>query len=303
MALPLKHPLSFDEQLELLRKRGMIIEDPEAALFALKTENYYRLSGYAFQFKKHKSREDYLPETSFTKVHRIYEFDSRLRSILVRYLEIIEVCARTQIAYWFSHEYGPYGHYKFWNFRTEEAFEKFIQLSEAAIQKNKKVPFIAHHLKVYSSETCHNFPLWVLVEILSFSTVSQFYAATAISVKKAIAKSMGSDPKYLENQLHCMANLRNICAHYGRPYNREIYPAISLDKRYYLAHTDRYRSDLPTTSILGYLIGIIVLLPDKREAERLIHDIETLVQAYAEFIDISLIGMHEDWAAFMRSLT
>ncbi len=280
----------------------MIIEEPDAALFALKTEDYYRLSGYAFQFKQHKSREDYSPGTSFARVHRIYEFDSRLRSILVRYLEIIEVYARTQIAYWFSHEYGPYGHYKYWNFRTEEAFVKFTKLSEAAIQKNKKVPFIAHHLKVYSTETCHNFPLWVLVEILSFSTVSQFYAGTAMPVKKSIAKSMESDSKYLENQLHCMANLRNICAHYGRLYNRDIYPAISLDKRYYLAHTDRYGSDLPTTSILGYLIGIIVLLPDKREAERLIRDIETLIQAYADFIDISLIGMHEDWGSFVRGL-
>lgn len=37
---------TYDEQLDILKRRGMIIEDEDYALKVLKSENYYRLSGY-----------------------------------------------------------------------------------------------------------------------------------------------------------------------------------------------------------------------------------------------------------------
>ena len=49
MSKPFK---TIDEQIELLRYRGMTIADDEVARHALETLGYYRLSGYSYPFRK-----------------------------------------------------------------------------------------------------------------------------------------------------------------------------------------------------------------------------------------------------------
>ncbi|MEG2687281.1 MAG: hypothetical protein RR954_09240 [Christensenellaceae bacterium] len=51
----LKTAKTFDEQLAILESRDMVIDDADAALRALKSMNYYRLTGYAYQFKHGKT--------------------------------------------------------------------------------------------------------------------------------------------------------------------------------------------------------------------------------------------------------
>ncbi len=41
-----KPPLSYHEQLQLLRDRGLIVEDDAKALHFLQNISFYRLSGY-----------------------------------------------------------------------------------------------------------------------------------------------------------------------------------------------------------------------------------------------------------------
>ncbi len=50
MSKPFK---TIDEQIELLRYRGMTIADDEVARHALETLGYYRLSGYWYSFREH----------------------------------------------------------------------------------------------------------------------------------------------------------------------------------------------------------------------------------------------------------
>ncbi|MEI0448117.1 hypothetical protein R4J03_13820 [Brachyspira intermedia] len=45
-----KPPLSIDEQLSLLKKRGLIINNYEFAKNVLSNLNYYSLSGYLYVF-------------------------------------------------------------------------------------------------------------------------------------------------------------------------------------------------------------------------------------------------------------
>ena len=49
MSKPFK---TIDEQIELLRYRGMTIADDEVARHALERIGYYRLSGYSYPFRK-----------------------------------------------------------------------------------------------------------------------------------------------------------------------------------------------------------------------------------------------------------
>ena len=309
MVRPLKPALSLEEQLSLLKARGMTIEDDDEALNALRSLNYYRISGYSFQFKCAGS-EKFEPGTSFSTVLKLYDFDSRLRNTIIRYLEIIEVYARTEIAYWFSHEFGSYGHYAEWNFRCHDEFEDFQRASISAIGKNRDMPSVKNHQK-YSApvdfsdpETLNRFnmPLWALVEILSFSTISKFYSAIAPDVQNRIAKDMKNDMQYLGNQLHCMANLRNICAHYGRIYNQVLRPSIRLSNALYADYRRSFAENLPTDKFWGYMLGMKPLFPDEKLFGQMIEDVRVLIEAYEPFIELERLGMPKQWLEYAQRI-
>ncbi|MFT5950923.1 MAG: abortive infection bacteriophage resistance protein, partial [Francisella sp.] len=47
----LKSWSSYQEQINILKNRGMTIDDESKAMMYLKNINYYRLSGYSFIFR------------------------------------------------------------------------------------------------------------------------------------------------------------------------------------------------------------------------------------------------------------
>ena len=86
--MELKKPTTYKEQLMLFKQRGCIVEDDNFALKTLENVNYYRLTAYFLPFKK--ADDNYIQGTSFTNVIDIYEFDRRLRILLLSLLEGLE---------------------------------------------------------------------------------------------------------------------------------------------------------------------------------------------------------------------
>ena len=67
-------------------------------------------------------------------------------------------------------------------------------------------------------------PLWVIVELMSFSNLSKLYSSMYYSEKDVIANMVGVGRDTLENHLHCLSVLRNKCAHSARMYNTDFNP-------------------------------------------------------------------------------
>ena len=103
MSKPFK---TIDEQIELLRYRGMTIADDEVARHALETLGSYRLSGYSYPFRKPAPDDttewrsnQFMEGTTFDQVLKLYEFDTRLRCAVFNTLTHIEVSLRALIGY------------------------------------------------------------------------------------------------------------------------------------------------------------------------------------------------------------
>ncbi|WP_052844483.1 Abi family protein [Corynebacterium mustelae] len=105
-----KPHLSYDDQLKLLRAQGVIIDNWDESLSALRYYGYYRLSGYFYPFRQilpkeerqsptNFRKEDFNPETHFNYAINLANFDSRLRKILFEDLEMAEIAIRTKIVY------------------------------------------------------------------------------------------------------------------------------------------------------------------------------------------------------------
>ena len=82
---------SFDEQLQVLKERGLGVTDDQAALDYLDRLGYYRLSAYLYPFRKTEFEMDdahgivvrrldeFIEGASFQEAVCYYVFDKRLR--------------------------------------------------------------------------------------------------------------------------------------------------------------------------------------------------------------------------------
>lgn len=92
-----KAPLSFDEQLSLMKKRGLTVDNEEKAISYLKSISYYRLSAYFLPYQAEKDK--FNKGITFKQIIRTYTFDRELRLIIFDCIERIEVAIRTQLIY------------------------------------------------------------------------------------------------------------------------------------------------------------------------------------------------------------
>ena len=90
MTTPYNKPtLSFREQIDLLKLRGLIIENEKYALDFLTHVNYYRLSAYIYPFLEEKEKHVFKKGTTFQNILDIYNFDRELRLVLLDAIERI----------------------------------------------------------------------------------------------------------------------------------------------------------------------------------------------------------------------
>lgn len=195
--MDLKQPLSFEDQVNKLIAHGLEITDRERAKEILSQINYYRFTGYALQFRKNPMISDYFPGVAFEQVYKIYLFDEELRDICRKYIEIIEVYYRTQISYGFSMTKcvsPPYDqHYDASNFYRKKGYADIVESFQKEKNYYRDSLVVKHHKKKYSNKM----PLWVMVELMSFSNVSKLYNSMYNSEKDVIAKGVGTTSNML----------------------------------------------------------------------------------------------------------
>ena len=97
---------NLDEQIEILKHRGMIINDEEYAKIVLLRENYFFLNGYRHLFMKRREDNDYLDGTTFEELYSLFLFDRSIRNVFFKYLLVIENNLKSITSYQLSKKYG-----------------------------------------------------------------------------------------------------------------------------------------------------------------------------------------------------
>jgi abortive infection bacteriophage resistance protein len=278
----IKPPTTFKQQIEKLRSRGCIIKDEEQAVEILSKVNYYRLTAYFLPFKQ--ANETYYAGTEFFTVYQIYEFDRKIRSLLFSAIEEIEINLRSTLAYYHAQKYGALGYLDNKNYYPKHNHTIFLARIDDEKKKRYKEPFVKHHMNKYNG----NFPIWAMIELFTFTTLSHFYADLIVEDQKYIARKFyNTHNKTLRSWLKCSTDLRNFCAHFGRLYFR-IFTSIpngipELDKS-----NER--------SLFAVIIVLRNLFMDPVKWNKEIYtSIHSLINEYSESIQFSHIGFPVDW--------
>ncbi len=286
----LKHPLTIEQQIQKLEAHGMHIPNFDKAKRFLSAVNYYRFTGYALEYRKGIHCSDYIPGTDFETVAKIYEFDEGLRHILRKYIEDAEVYYKTQIAYTFSLAkctQPPHNqHYLAANYYKANKFAELLRHVYKEEHYFHDTAFIQHHVHTYDNQM----PLWVLVEIVTFSTLSKLYNCMYLSDQESIASSVGTSARILRNNLHAMAILRNKCAHASRLYNDAMSLPAAFSPKFL-----RHHRHLEANSIFAYIVMLSKRLPNNASRAMLQNNIMHLVAEYEDCINLKLMGFPDNW--------
>ncbi|MCI8284991.1 MAG: Abi family protein [Firmicutes bacterium] len=224
------------EQIKILKKRGVTIKNDDRVERILEKTTYYNIiNGYKDIFIDSKSTdgERYLEGTNFDEIYELYLFDNKIRALFLEYLLEIENMIKTVIANEFSKKYGRNDYLKIDNFNT--SINKHDKITPAqkvgaitnlisGIQKeisnqlSNNNPMISHYILQEGYV-----PMWVLVNILTFGTISKFYSNLKQQDQNNISRVFNLQPAEMQSILSILTIYRNQCAHAGRLYNFRAY--------------------------------------------------------------------------------
>lgn len=275
----LKTPLTYLEQIELLKNRNLLINDEDFAKKILSSINYYRLSAYGLGLHENNIYKD---GVKFEDIYRLYEFDMKFKYILLEAIEKIEIMLRTKIAYHMAISYGNEAHLDSKLFQKEKFHKKFLADLEMEKQNQHNSAFVKHHNEVYGGRM----PIWVAVELVSFGKLSHFFSNLLVEDQMTIAKEVKTKPIYLRSWLKSLVELRNICAHYGRVYNRIF---TSTPKLY------REHREIKEERIFALILVIKRLIDENSSRQKFFYKLQALIEEYEENINLSYIGFPFGW--------
>jgi abortive infection bacteriophage resistance protein len=322
--------LTYEQQLHLLEKRGLVVDDPAMALDYLSRIGYYRLSAYWYPLRKFSANagpgataassprtraagreDDFRPGATFQQVLDLYVFDKKLRLLLLDALERVEVSVRVDVAYRlsakdiFAHENPALLDTRFVSpgQSGEPSKHQLWLLKQNDLIRKSREEFVAHFQNKYGLPL----PIWASIELWDFGMLSKFYEGMKGIDKHAIATQYKlpnrrgelEDWQLMQSWLRTLNFIRNVAAHHSRLWNKNLVDQPKLPKR---------RGDLPVFDplvgnprIVSRLYVVLCILsyfmteicPQTTWRHRVVE----LVKAFPDAPDLSVadMGFPEDW--------
>ena len=206
---------TIEEQVEILKKKGLIIEDEEETKEILLRENYFFINGYRLLLMNSYSDKTFVKGSTFKELYALFLFDRSMRNIIFKYLLIIENQLKSITSYQLSKKYG-YQEKDYLNPKNFTEDRSKIRRVKDLIEKMKRQVRIngtKHNATLHYIKNYGYVPMWILVKVLSFGIVCELYSVLKKEDQIEIASVFNVSTEYLEDFLPILANYRNLCAH------------------------------------------------------------------------------------------
>ncbi|MDV6271579.1 Abi family protein [Rhodococcus globerulus] len=250
---------------------------------------YYRLSGYWYPHRIRRQlagsapviEDHFTPGTSFEQVLDLYEFDRKLKLLVLDAIERIEVAMRLRVGHTLGRR-GAFAHtdpnalsteivavsdpsqppaYAGW---LESAHAKWLRKVQQD-QNRSKEEFAKHFTRKYGGPL----PVWVVTEILDFGGLSRLYEGLKQRDRDDIAASFGlrdnsgaGHGAALASWMKNLNYIRNTCAHHSRLWNRNI--DVQLSYRHLTAIPELRHAASPTSAKRVYAsLAVLAYLMDQ----------------------------------------
>lgn len=255
-----KEAIDIEQQICLLKERGMLINNEDKAKEVLLDVGYYRLGFYWFPFeisypcktrRIHKFREG----TNFDDIVKLYYFDFTLRSILTKNLNRIEIHLRTFITYHVSNSYkgSPT-----WFVDPAIVSQIYVDSFERKVYTSRfrQTPAIKQHHKTHGDDKYA--PAWKTLEFMTLGGIIHlFKAINDQQIRRNISEHFNvCQLKVFESYLSLISTIRNHCAHGNVLYDIALPKSIRRGPAGRMAEAD-YQNLHGAIKVIYYMIGIV----------------------------------------------
>lgn len=279
--------LTVDEQISLLEKRGLMVGDKVRASFFLCNISYYHLSIYA---KAYQDENDiFIKGTNFEDILNLYNFDKKLRLLLLDVLERIEMSFKCVLAYEITKSKNDNCWYaNSANYVNKK--EDIVELLENV--KISKEIYLQHFYKKYSDSEFP--PAWMFFESLTFGDCTRLARNLHDEDRQKIASFYKLSKGVINMFLH-LSHLRNACAHHCRVWNR----GFTMNVEKYKKYLDVFGTSR-SNSLFSYLVILQILLARISPSSEWLERLDSLIKEYN--IPIFRMGFPDDWREKMESI-
>ena len=206
---------TIDQQVDILKSKGLTIKDETRARDVLLRENYFFISGYRHLFTIKDSKDKFLPGTTFEELYATFLFDRAIRNTFFKNILIVENNIKSLTSYQLSRKYG----FKEKDYLDPKNFSQdSLQIRQVYDVLNKvkrqiRVNGRKHTATFHYIEHYGYIPFWILVKVLSFGIMAEFYDILKFEDQQDISNFYKISPEVLSDYLSLLSNFRNVCAH------------------------------------------------------------------------------------------
>lgn len=221
MSLPpyTKPHASAAQRVAHLRAKGLAVPRPNVAARKIELIGYERLRIYFLSRRQSAvPGRPFHPNTSYKHIIRLYECDVLLRDACFSAVGQFEILLRNAVSENLSHSHGSHPYFDGTAFRDAAANLNAVTTFVKVYQKSKDRR-AKHYRETYGHPALP--PIWTMKEFLTFGTSSYILQNLSGPLRTAVAASFGvGKDTIFENWVECFVDLRNICAHHDRLFNR-----------------------------------------------------------------------------------
>lgn len=244
-----------------LKSEGLIIPDRVLAEHVIFRENYFRFKAYCIPFLDNATGK-FHPATTFDDLYGLYCADQKLRDFLLPLLARLEVRIRATV----DNVVTSTTNDPFWHLNTKY-FNVFADVERALTKAQQrfnqgKQEFVVHYRNRYFTNRSYDYrhtpPFWIISEIFTLEQLlsvckslnekcPEFIMSVGQSKLERVAKPFGVDSySSLITNLKCILELRNLCAHHSRLWNRNLQNPAGLKSKHSIkvSHPNRLYSHL-----------------------------------------------------------
>ncbi|MDD3453371.1 MAG: Abi family protein [Bacilli bacterium] len=226
---------TLDEQIEILKSKGLIIEDVIETKEILFRENYFFISGYRHLFMQSYNDTHFIRGTTFDELYATFLFDRNIRNIIFKYLLTVENNIKSILSYQMSKQYGyrekEYLNPKNFtqdNIKVRQVYDVLNKMRRQIRVNGRQHTATSHYLNNYGY-----IPMWILVKVLSFGIISELYNILKVEDQMNISEYYNLDSESLGIYLSLLSNFRNLCAHEDILYDHRTQRGIPDTKYHY----------------------------------------------------------------------
>ena len=236
---------NLDEQIEILKDKGLIINDIEYTKEVLLRENYFFIMGYRHLFLKHDSSRKFIDGTTFDELYSLFVFDRMFRNIIFKNILIVENNYKSIFSYTLSRNYGykerDYLNVK--NFDNDKSRSRQINDLIRKVKRQFSVNGRQHGATSHYMDNYGYIPLWIGVKVISFGLMSEMFSILKPMDKSSIASVYKIEPDEMEMYLPILANYRNLCAHEDIVFNHFTQRIIPDTKYHSMLQIDKTNNE------------------------------------------------------------